>query len=168
MEISQLAFNQPIPGESFTVKSGSYPYENPALIDTPKEAFKFLMDTYNANNTSEQILKMIMAGLTIEYIVNVIIKSGFIEGVYTVDVAEILKPALTLQFLADARDAGVENIKIMNDSSIPEFSDIDYINLKQELRPETLDTMAIVEEPLIMDEQIMPEEQSSFLDMEME
>ena len=126
------------------------------------------MDTYNANNTSEQILKMIMAGLTIEYIVNVIIKSGFIEGVYTVDVAEILKPALTLQFLADARDAGVENIKIMNDSSIPEFSDTDYINLKQELRPETLDTMAIVEEPLIMDEQIMPEEQSSFLDMEME
>ena len=56
----------------------------------------------------------------------------------------------------------------MNDSSIPEFSDTDYINLKQELRPETLDTMAIVEEPLIMDEQIMPEEQSSFLDMEME
>ena len=58
--------------------------------------------------------------------------------------------------LADARDAGVKNIKILDDSNILEVSPEDFINIRNELRA---DEMVEIEIEL-------PEDSESFLDME--
>ena len=75
-------------------------------IDTQGKVDKTL------NTNSDEVLKLIRAGVTLEAISNMIIKMYYIEGIITFDVAEIIKPVFLLHMLADARDAGVKNIKI--------------------------------------------------------
>ena len=156
MDTSKMFLNEPIPGEAITQKLGKYPFDNPPLIASAPEAMEYLLETYLSNNKQDEILKLIIAGVTIELLVNVMVKTAFMNGIITVDVAEIIKTALLLHILADARDAGVKNIKIMNDSVMPEVSPEDFINIRNELRA---DEMVEIEIEL-------PEDSESFLDME--
>lgn len=157
---STLFLNQPVPGESLAVKSGSYPYENPPLLNSPIETMDFLLEGYYENNQKDTTMKMIDAGVTLEYLVDAITTGLFINGIATVDVVEIIKPAFLLQLLADARDENIKDIKIFNNAKQNEFSDDDFSVVYQELRSEEtpMTEMEMIEEP-------MPE-QGSFLDME--
>jgi len=156
MDMSKALLNQPIPGESMTHKLGKYPFDNPPQIPSPVDAIQFILENYLSNTNSDEVLKLIMAGVTLEAISNMIIKMYYMEGIITFDVAEIIKPVLLLHMLADARDAGVKNIKILDDSNILEVSPEDFINIRNELRA---DEMVEIEIEL-------PEDSGSFLDME--
>ena len=159
MDATKYLLNLPTPGESLTVESGAYPYENPPLLDSTSEGMKYIMDQYYNNNIEEEILKLIIAGVNIEYLADIIVKSAFMNGIFTVDVAEILKPALLLHMLADARDAGVEKIKIFSDANVLKVSDKQFIDIYEDLREE--------EEEEIIEETPLPEiAEGSFLDME--
>ena len=168
--------NQPIPGESMVSELGKYPFDNPPEITSPVEAMSYVLKSYLADNTSEEILKLVIAGVTLESLVNMIVKTGFMEGIFTVDVAEIIKPALLLHLLADARDAGVEDIRILNDSNVSEISPEDFMSIKNELRGEEVPDMDDMEgmevleglEGLGVPEGMPegPEMTGSFLDME--
>ena len=164
MDTSETFLNQPIPGEAMASKLGKYPFDNPPLIVSPGEALQYVLEGYLSNNTSDEVLKLIIAGVTLETIVNIIVKMGFMEGTFTVDVAEIIKPALLLHLLADARDAGVKDIRIMNDSNMTEISPEDFMDIKKELRGEEMPEMSQIPEIPEMTE--MPEMTGSFLDME--
>ena len=75
MEVTnELFMNQPIPGESMTVKPGTYPYENPPLIDGPVEAMEYIMDVYLQIENQDMFLKMIDSGVPIEYLVSALLK----------------------------------------------------------------------------------------------
>tara|TARA_R110002020_G_scaffold355014_4_gene567780 strand:+ start:563 stop:1039 length:477 start_codon:yes stop_codon:yes gene_type:complete len=156
MDITQGILNQPIPGESMSHKLGKYPFDNPPEIPSPVDAMQYLLENYLSNNNSDEVLKLIMAGVTLEALSNMIVKSFYMEGVITFDVAEIIKPAFMLHLLADARDAGVEDIRILNDTSISEMSPQDFFDIKRGLRGDEIQT-----EPI---EQV--EDTESFLDME--
>ena len=156
MDITQGILNQPIPGESMSHKLGKYPFDNPPEIPSPVDAMQYLLENYLSNNNSDEVLKLIMAGVTLEALSNMIVKSFYMEGVITFDVAEIIKPAFMLHLLADARDAGVEDIRILNDTSISEMSPQDFFDIKRGLRGDVIQT-----EPI---EQV--EDTESFLDME--
>jgi len=164
MDTSEMMLNQPVPGEAMASELGKYPFDNPPLIVSPGEALQYLLDGYLSSNTSEEILKLIIAGVTLEVIANLFVKMGFMEGIFTVDVAEIIKPALLLHLLADARDAGVKDIRIMNDSNIPEISPEDFMSIKKELRGEEMPEMPEI--TVIPEMTEMPEMTGSFLDME--
>lgn len=161
MDASEMFLNQPMPGESMTSELGKYPFDSPPLIDSPVEALQYILDRYLSNNMSDEILKLVIAGVTLEGLVNLFVKVGFMEGLFTIDVAEIIKPALLLHLLADARDAGVENIKIMNDSNIYELPPEDFVNIKNELRADEMEEM-----PEMTELPEIPEDTGSFLDME--
>ena len=156
MDMSKALLNQPIPGESMTHKLGKYPFDNPPQIPSPVDAIQFILENYLSNTNSDEVLKLIMAGVTLEAISNMIIKMYYIEGIITFDVAEIIKPVFLLHMLADARDAGVKNIKILDDSNILEVSPEDFINIRNELR----------EDEMVEIEIELPEDSESFLDME--
>tara|TARA_R110000824_G_scaffold71595_2_gene183020 strand:+ start:2172 stop:2681 length:510 start_codon:yes stop_codon:yes gene_type:complete len=167
MDTSEMMLNQPVPGEAMASELGKYPFDNPPLIVSPGEALQYLLDSYLSNNTAEEILKLIIAGVTLESLVNLFVKMGFMEGIFTVDVAEIIKPALLLHLLADARDAGVKDIRIMNDSNMPEISPEDFMVIKKELRGEEVSELLDMKEITVMPEMTeMPEMTGSFLDME--
>ena len=168
-ETKELFLNQPIPGEALSAEPGKYPFDNPPLIVSPVEAMQYVLDSYLSNNISDEILKLVIAGVTLEYLVNVITKMGFAEGIFTVDVAEIIKPALLLHLLADARDAGVKNIKIMNASNMYELPPEDFVNIKNELRADEMEEMPEMmelPETEMMELPEIPEDTGSFLDME--
>ena len=103
---------------------------------------------------------------------NVILKSYLADNTS----AEIIKPALLLHLLADARDAGVEDIRILNDSNVSEISPEDFMSIKNELRGEEVPDMDDMEgmevleglEGLGVPEGMPegPEMTGSFLDME--
>ena len=156
MDMSKALLNQPIPGESMTHKLGKYPFDNPPQIPSPVDAIQFILENYLSNTNSDEVLILIMAGVTLEALSNMIVKSFYMEGVITFDVAEIIKPAFMLHLLADARDAGVEDIRILNDTSISEMSPQDFFDIKRGLRGDEIQT-----EPI---EQV--EDTESFLDME--
>ena len=164
MDASDMLFNQAVPGESMANELGKYPFDNPPLIVSPVEALQYIIDGYLSSNTSDEILKLIIAGITLESLVNMFVKTGFMEGNFTVDVAEIIKPALLLYLLAEARDAGVKDIRILNDSNIPEISPEDFTIIKNELRGDEMEEMP--EMPEIPEMTETPEMTGSFLDME--
>ena len=167
MEIADQVFtNQAVPGESLTVEAGAYPYENPPLIDNVTEAWGYILKIYNQGNNRDTLLKMVSAGLPLEYISGIVTTSAFINGIYTVDVAEILKPAFLLQLLADARDKNIFKPKIFNNAEIIDFEASQYIDVLEELRPEEynmLSSEVYIDEPELLLEE---EEEGSFLDME--
>jgi len=159
-----MFLNQPIPGESITSELGKYPFDNPPLIASPVEALQYVLDNYLSNNNSDEVLKLIIAGVTLETLVNMIVKTYFMEGTISIDVAEIIKPALLLHLLADARDAGVKNIRILNDAKISEISPEDFIAMKKELRGDEMEEMPEMSQIPEIPE--MLESTGSFLDME--
>ena len=134
MDLSPYILNSPTPGESMTSPIGAYPHENPPLIDSASEALKYILDSYWDRNLDKEVLKMAVAGIPLEYLSNVIVKLGYVEGIYTPDVAEIIKPVVLLHLLADARDAGVEKIRIFTDATESKIDDSDFIALYDEFR----------------------------------
>ena len=90
MDMSKALLNQPIPGESMTHKLGKYPFDNPPQIPSPVDAIQFILENYLSNTNSDEVLKLIMAGVTLEAISNMIIKMYYIEGIITFDVLKLL------------------------------------------------------------------------------
>ena len=181
MDASNLHFNKAVPGEAITSKPGQYPFDQPPLLVSPVDAMEHVLNDYLSSNHAEEALKLMIAGVTLEVLANVIVKTGFMDGVFSVDVAEIIKPAIVLHLLADARDAGVKNIRIMNDSNISELSPEDFISIRNELRgdemeeEEMLEMSDIPEMPEMSEMPEMPgleglpdmsDSEGSFLDME--
>jgi len=181
MEISNLHFNKAVPGEAITNTPGQYPFNQAPLLVSPVESMEHVLNSYLSGNNAEEVLKLIIAGVTLEMLANVIVKSYFMEGTFTVDVAEIIKPAIVLHLLADARDAGVKNIRIMNDSNVSELSPEDFVSIKNELRgdemeEEEMPEMSEMSEMTEMSEMSempgleglpdMSDSEGSFLDME--
>tara|TARA_R110000751_G_scaffold92889_3_gene181570 strand:- start:1423 stop:1974 length:552 start_codon:yes stop_codon:yes gene_type:complete len=181
MELSNLYFNKAVPGEAITSTPGKYPFNQPPLLVSPVESMEHVLNSYLSGNNAEEVLKLIIAGVTLESLANMIVKTFFMEGTFTVDVAEIIKPAIVLHLLADARDEGVKNIRIMNDSNISELSPEDFISIRNELRgdemeeEEMLEMSDIPEMPEMSEMPEMPgleglpdmsDSEGSFLDME--
>ena len=172
MEISNLHFNKAVPGEAITNTPGQYPFNQAPLLVSPVESMEHVLNSYLSGNNSEEVLKLIIAGVTLETLANMIVKTFFMEGTFTVDIAEIIKPALVLHLLADARDAGVKNIRIMNDSNVPEISPEEFIAMRNELRGDEIEEEEMVEMsgmpemPGLEGLPDMPDSEGSFLDME--
>ena len=166
MELSNLYFNKAVPGEAITSTPGKYPFNQPPLLVSPVESMEHVLNSYLSGNNAEEVLKLIIAGVTLEMLANVIVKSYFMEGTFTVDVAEIIKPAIVLHLLADARDAGVKNIRIMNDSNVSELSPEDFVSIKNELRGDEMEEEEMPEITEMSEMSEMPDSVGSFLDME--
>tara|TARA_R100001163_G_C5040702_1_gene178915 strand:- start:525 stop:1184 length:660 start_codon:yes stop_codon:yes gene_type:complete len=105
--ISTDVFDQPIPGQSLTGAPNSYAWEKPAKFTTIDDSLSYVMDKLKNNpRTQKSYDEVITMGMPIESIVNTITFGGFIEGLWSVDVAELLKPPLMgfLMLYADDKD----------------------------------------------------------------
>lgn len=93
-------FSAPVPGQSLTTEPGSQKFERPAEISNPDDAIMFVIDRLEEDRESKEIqLSHMAAGVPIEYIVNTITFTGFSEGMWTPDVAELIKPPLAMYFI---------------------------------------------------------------------
>tara|TARA_R100000008_G_scaffold34007_1_gene19229 strand:- start:1191 stop:1793 length:603 start_codon:yes stop_codon:yes gene_type:complete len=101
--LAQRQFDGPIPGQSLTDEPGRWAWEEPPEITNPDDAVVYVIDKFEGSKkTQSAYSKLMLAGMPIESIVNTISFAGFMEGKWTVDVAEIIKPPLMSFFVAYA------------------------------------------------------------------
>ena len=105
---------QAIPGESLTQEPGLRPYEKPPKITRPDEALAFVLRSTGEDNVKEKILDIIDAGMSVETICSGLLLNCFSEGIFTPDVAELIKVPLIQYITEKAHDAGISDINISN------------------------------------------------------
>jgi hypothetical protein len=129
-------FNVSVAGEGLTQPKGNRPYEKPSEFDSPIDAFNNILEKYYDPVTFSNIIKSLSAGAPIEFLVDIIVFSGFMNGKYTVDVSELIKPVFFLNIIADARDMGVEPVLFSKMEGPDEMNPTEFMNIMKDLRPE--------------------------------
>ena len=125
------------PGNSLTDAPGKWPWEQPARFSDPDEVIDYNIDTISNGPIREDMLKMMLAGITVEELVEQITFKGFMAGAFTPDVAELVKPGLAI-FLADmAIQEGFEPQMFVDETPVEgEFQDEDFFRVMKERNPE--------------------------------
>ena len=175
-ENNRLPFMASSPGGSLTGKLkddtkgtlGSYPWENPAIYDKPTDAFSYLLDSLEGKQ--EDIQSLLYAGVPTESIARAVTFLGFTEGLFSVDISELLVIPLMFNMVADAQEQGVE-ASIFNDVDDDEVNMQSVLDTMEELKPDQYKsimddaTMKAEEENMIMEEIEQDPLMGSFLSM---
>ena len=154
----------PVPGQSLTMRPGSQKFERPWKFTDPDDCVMFMIDKMEENRElKEQQLSQIAAGVPIEYIVNTIAFVGFSEGLWSPDVAELIKPPLAMYFILTAT---AENIPMVvfnpekNDQA--KLSNEEIVTNMASLNPEAFEIIG----EAIIGEQQKEEDRGGFLKLE--
>lgn len=120
-------FNRAPPGISLTTPPGQANYEKPPKYTNPSDAVDSIIDNLERPETEEKFIQLMAAGVTIEELVDILTFTGFSEGQFSVDVAEIIKPPLAfyLMGMAAAADIPARPFKGNRDGLPPEPATLD-------------------------------------------
>ena len=140
--MSTAPFDVPIPGQSLTSSPKDMAWESPPAMSGVDEALFFITDKIQNNPALQKNYdKIISLGMPIESITNTITFGGFIEGLWSADVAELLKPpvmALMLSY-ADEKElpyVAFNNTKSAAHSSLDELDEVEFLGAMKENNPE--------------------------------
>ena len=130
-----------IPGQSLTREPGEYAFEQPARISNPVEAADTLFEKIKEPNNLTSLLNLLDAGVTIESIVRTITFTAFVDGMVTVDTAELMNPILILEVLALARKGGVGDPRILNSYPKESITTDNSLEIMKQLKPKKYKTI---------------------------
>lgn len=123
-------FNRAPPGYSLTQSPKKWPWEQPPRFSRPDQAVDFIIDNLEKEDTEQHYVEIMFAGISIEEIVNGLVSAGFGQGLFTPDVAEIIKAPLAFYLMGVAnkyevpakvfktRDGGPPRLKQNKDSTL--------------------------------------------------
>jgi hypothetical protein len=160
-------FNRATPGESLTAEPGAAAWEKPPQITNERDAIGFTMHTLENNREMMgDVIGIMDAGVAIEAVVEGLSFGGFANGLWTPDVAELMKPGLAKRLWQVAREAGVEPVMEKNLPKGPKG----YLDIRKALRPETIGVEGdpVSEEDVALasiESEEEPQEGESFLNM---
>ncbi len=106
-KVSTDPFDMPVPGQSLTDEPRKWAWENPPQFSTVDDSLQHVIDKIEGSEKAQKGYdELITLGMPIESLVNTITFGGFVEGLWTVDIAEMLKPPLMSFFMlyADEKD----------------------------------------------------------------
>ena len=127
----------PIPGESLTATPGEAPWETAPEIETPQEAVDHIKQRLEDEETLTELVSLMDSGVSAEGVAKTLAFAGFVEGLWTPDVAELIKPALYLHLLEIAEDTGVD---VVYENAVTDNSQKyrENAELRKALKPESL------------------------------
>ena len=140
-------FNRGPAGWSLTEPLGKWKWEKPPKFVVPGEAVDDIVSRIEeSEGVSEQFLKLMFAGISIEEIVDTIAIGGFMEGQFSPDVAEIIKAPLAIYFLGMAAENQIP-VRVFNtlDGQAMKnegMSEIDLENMMRDNNPSLYDFLA--------------------------
>mgnify|MGYP003121495742 FL=1 len=105
-------FDAPVPGQSLTDEPRNYPWEHPARFAEFLPASHFVWNRLHEGDNLKNILGLMQMGVPVEALVRTPIFSGFIEGLWSVDLALLLVPTVSKMYVAIATAGGLEDIKL--------------------------------------------------------
>jgi len=108
MALNKIAALSSPPGHSLTDPPGKWAWEQPTQFSDPNQAVDFVIDKMQVKNTEEDLLKMMAAGITIEELVGQVSFKGFMQGMYTPDVAELIKAPIGVYLMKLAIDNDID------------------------------------------------------------
>ena len=127
---------KPIPGESLTKEPGLLPFEKPPKIVRVDQALGYmLMSTINEPDVRKDIVEAIDMGMTVETVVSGLLLNAFSQGIFTPDVAELIKVPLIQFFIQAADEEGIEDIQITNTDVPKEKDDFAKLDIMKNLNP---------------------------------
>lgn len=107
MERQGDPMDYPVAGQSLTEEPGARPRQNPPQMTDPNQVIEMLGKRFSQPEMKTKILETLGAGIPIESLVNTIASEGVYSGNITPDVAELIKPPLTVLFIQFAADEGI-------------------------------------------------------------
>jgi hypothetical protein len=125
------------PGHSLTDEPGKWAWEQPPIYADPDDAVDYVTEAIDDNpQQREGILKMLLAGITVEELVNQVSFKGFMKGYYTPDVAELIKPAVGIFLYNMALEEGFEPKMFVEKEDEEEVDDVAFFNILKQRNPE--------------------------------
>lgn len=94
------------PGHSLTDTPKKWAWESPPVYTNPDDAVDYVTNNLEKDAVKKDMIKLMLAGISIEELVTQIGFKGFMEGFYTPDVAELIKPSIALYLYGVADEAG--------------------------------------------------------------
>tara|TARA_R100000234_G_scaffold67247_1_gene41061 strand:- start:2351 stop:2893 length:543 start_codon:yes stop_codon:yes gene_type:complete len=130
------------PGHSLTDPVGKWAWDNPPQFADPNDAVDFVIDKMQQKNTQDSLLKMMAAGITIEEIVGQVAFKGFMQGMYTPDVAELIKPSVGIYLMKLATDNNIDyEITVPKRDEQEQMDDDTFFDIIKERNPVMYKTM---------------------------
>lgn len=127
-------------GYSLTQPKGKWAWDNPPRFADPEEALEYVFKQVEKPQTEQRYLKLMLAGITIEEIVNSLAIGGFISGTFSVDVAELIKGPLAIHFMGVAAENRIPVRVVSTADGLPDRSDgLDdetILNIMRQKNPE--------------------------------
>ena len=127
------------PGIGMTQDKGKWQWEQPPLISNPDQAVDAVIEQFEL--AKENIVKLMVAGISIEEIVSTTVFNGFMEGKFNPDIAELIKPALSLYLMKLADDVDAPFKLYAEDQPTNEIDDEELFQVMQQRNPEMFNKM---------------------------
>ena len=112
------SFDTAIPGQSLTKTPGIYPWDKPAMLNTPDEVMDYFMYKFEDDATADKLISLVDAQIPIATIVDSLLLAGFSEGLMTPDTAILVGEDLTMLLMHLSEQAGVDYKVIKNQDSM--------------------------------------------------
>jgi len=142
-------FNRPPPGHSLTGPKGKWAWEQAPRFADPEEAIDFIMDQIEVPTVQNDMLSLMVAGISIEEIVDSVGIGGFATGHFNPDVAELIKAPIAVYLAGLAIENDIQPKMFNTKDGMPrEEGNVDeaqVMNIMQDRSPETLQVMAEME-----------------------
>ena len=157
-----------IPGQSLTSNPGQFPYEKPPMTSNPVDAADALVETMLHPHAQKAIAQLLDIGASAEMIASSYVLGGVAEGLFDVDVAEIIKPALILHIVGIADDLALEDINVLDSAPPQGPSDGEHLETMSKVSPERfkkkyIDSMSDNN----TEDEMMPEEEDMMMENEL-
>ena len=104
-------FNRPVPGQGMTSTLQNRSWENPPQHSKPRDAVDSIIEKIESQpKVKVNMLDLMAAGTPIESIVNTMTFMGFVEGKWSPDTSELIKPVLATYFIGEAQNNNIEAV----------------------------------------------------------
>ena len=124
------------PGHSLTDPMGKWAWDKPPQFPDPNDAVDFVIDKMRQQGSQDSLLKMMAAGITIEEIVSQVAFKGFMQGMYTPDVAELIKPSVGIYLMKLATDNNIDyELTVPKKDDREEMDDDTFFDIIKERNP---------------------------------
>ena len=113
-ELDKITAMAAPPGHSLTDTPGKWPWENPPQFANPDDALDFVLDKLEDPIARKDVMRMMVAGISVQEIVSQIAFKGFMRGFYSPDVAELIKPSIGVYLYKEALEEGFEHCSMLS------------------------------------------------------
>jgi len=100
--------NGPVPGQSLTAELGARPWQQPAKYTDVEDALEFYAEKITDPKLNDSLLDSLEMGAPVTTLAEVLVQSGAMEGLHTIDMSIMLLPVIMELIAYTADEAGIK------------------------------------------------------------